>query len=297
VQVGDLLADGRSSLGGQLAIGKNLLLCYLPWYGLNFEDAIVATERLVTHEIFTSRYIEEIETKLPRNNFEVIAFVPFSITLLTRLKRRKNEFRTTEFLKVKKKLPLIKRKKRIILFNTRVSRRNDTQRKNISRNFIFSKLNTRKEFVRLTKKFSKQSYNNKIAKSSTTNWNHLIALIQTPKKTKSLVSEYQHLDGCGLVKIGTWVDHGKILALRIRTLPPRTLDPYERLLFDVLEKKPPTVQNTSFLAPEAVRGRVINVETSLCNKTRNQLLKSPPHESRPTKNYYLPKKTRQRHND
>jgi DNA-directed RNA polymerase subunit beta len=61
VKKGDLLADGPSTDAGELALGKNVLVAFMPWKGYNFEDAIVISERLVTDDVFTSVHIEEFE--------------------------------------------------------------------------------------------------------------------------------------------------------------------------------------------------------------------------------------------
>ena len=61
VKPGDVLADGPSTQGGELAIGKNLLVGYMPWDGYNFEDSIVISERLVKEDVLTSVHIAEHE--------------------------------------------------------------------------------------------------------------------------------------------------------------------------------------------------------------------------------------------
>src|SRR5262245_26028849 len=58
---GDVLADGPSTHQGELALGKNLLVAFMPWKGHNFEDAIVISERLVRDDVLTSIHIEEHE--------------------------------------------------------------------------------------------------------------------------------------------------------------------------------------------------------------------------------------------
>ena len=63
VERGDLLADGSSTSQGELALGKNLLVAFMPWQGYNFEDAIVLSERLVKEDILTSIHIEQLETE------------------------------------------------------------------------------------------------------------------------------------------------------------------------------------------------------------------------------------------
>jgi len=61
VKEGDVLADGPSTHQGELALGKNLLVAFMPWLGHNFEDAIVISERLVRDDVLTSIHIEEHE--------------------------------------------------------------------------------------------------------------------------------------------------------------------------------------------------------------------------------------------
>jgi DNA-directed RNA polymerase subunit beta len=61
VKRGDVLADGAGTKGGELALGKNVLVAFLPWRGYNFEDAILVSERLVKEDSYTSLHIEEFE--------------------------------------------------------------------------------------------------------------------------------------------------------------------------------------------------------------------------------------------
>ncbi|MEK7585070.1 MAG: DNA-directed RNA polymerase subunit beta [Patescibacteria group bacterium] len=64
VKKGDLLADTASSVGGQLAIGQNILVAFMSWGGANYEDAIIISERLVKNNVFSSVYIEEFKTNV-----------------------------------------------------------------------------------------------------------------------------------------------------------------------------------------------------------------------------------------
>jgi DNA-directed RNA polymerase subunit beta len=63
VQQGDVLGDGSSTDLGELALGKNVLVAFMPWGGYNFEDAILLSERLVKEDVFTSVHIEEFEVE------------------------------------------------------------------------------------------------------------------------------------------------------------------------------------------------------------------------------------------
>ena len=61
VKVGDIIADGPSTKLGELALGKNVTVAFMPWQGYNFEDSILISERCVTDDVFTSVHIVEYE--------------------------------------------------------------------------------------------------------------------------------------------------------------------------------------------------------------------------------------------
>jgi DNA-directed RNA polymerase subunit beta len=61
VKQGDVLADGAGTEMGQLALGANVTVAFMPWYGHNFEDAIVLSERLVKDDVYSSIHIQELE--------------------------------------------------------------------------------------------------------------------------------------------------------------------------------------------------------------------------------------------
>ncbi len=64
VKKGDVLADGCATDQGELALGRNVLVAFMPWRGYNFEDAIIVSERIVAEDIFTSIHIEEFELQV-----------------------------------------------------------------------------------------------------------------------------------------------------------------------------------------------------------------------------------------
>jgi DNA-directed RNA polymerase subunit beta len=66
VKAGDLLADGASTDTGELALGRNVLVAYMPWNGYNFEDAILISERLLKDDVYTSIHIDEFEVHRAR---------------------------------------------------------------------------------------------------------------------------------------------------------------------------------------------------------------------------------------
>jgi DNA-directed RNA polymerase subunit beta len=61
VVAGQILADGSATEGGELALGQNVLVAYMPWEGYNYEDAILISERLVSDDVYTSIHIEKYE--------------------------------------------------------------------------------------------------------------------------------------------------------------------------------------------------------------------------------------------
>lgn len=68
VESGQIISDGPGIEGGELALGQNVLVAYMPWHGYNFEDAILINERLVYEDIFTSIHIEKYEVEIAETN-------------------------------------------------------------------------------------------------------------------------------------------------------------------------------------------------------------------------------------
>ena len=65
IEKGDILADGPSWKKGELALGQNATIAHMTWYGYNYEDAIIMSERLVRDDIYTSIHIEEYDIDSP----------------------------------------------------------------------------------------------------------------------------------------------------------------------------------------------------------------------------------------
>jgi len=79
VKKGDVIADGCASDQGELALGRNVLVAFMPWRGYNFEDAIVLSDRLVQDDVFTSVHIKEFELEVrdtKRGNEELTREIP-----------------------------------------------------------------------------------------------------------------------------------------------------------------------------------------------------------------------------
>nr|YP_009632273.1 RNA polymerase beta subunit protein b [Parallela transversalis]AYQ22862.1 RNA polymerase beta subunit protein b [Parallela transversalis] len=71
IQSGDLLADSSATQSGELTLGRNILLAYMPWEGYNYEDAILISERLVYDDIFSSIHIEKYEVEARSQKYGV----------------------------------------------------------------------------------------------------------------------------------------------------------------------------------------------------------------------------------
>lgn len=76
VQEGDLLADCAASQAGELSLGQNLLIAYMPWEGYNYEDAILISERLVYEDLYTSIHIESYETETRKTKYGIEEITP-----------------------------------------------------------------------------------------------------------------------------------------------------------------------------------------------------------------------------
>ena len=61
VHKGQILTEGYATENGELALGRNLLVAYMPWKGYNYEDAIVLSERLVREDVLTSVHVDEYQ--------------------------------------------------------------------------------------------------------------------------------------------------------------------------------------------------------------------------------------------
>jgi DNA-directed RNA polymerase subunit beta len=79
VKKGEALCEGYATQQGELALGRNMKVAFMPWQGYNFEDAIVISEKVVRDDIFTSIHIEEFELEVrdtKRGEEELTAEIP-----------------------------------------------------------------------------------------------------------------------------------------------------------------------------------------------------------------------------
>jgi DNA-directed RNA polymerase subunit beta len=87
VFIGQVLADGASTQGGELAVGQNILIGYMPWEGYNYEDAFVVSERLIYDDLFTSIHIEKFEIEIRQTKLgveEITRDIPNTADILLR---------------------------------------------------------------------------------------------------------------------------------------------------------------------------------------------------------------------
>jgi DNA-directed RNA polymerase beta subunit len=155
VEKKDLIADNSASKKGQLALGQNILIAYMPWEGYNFEDAVLMSDHVVSNDLFTTLHIERYEI----------------------------EVRDTPFGKE-----------------------------------------------------------------------------QITNKLPDLTQDISYLDYYGIAQLGTWVQPGDVLVGKITPLGQKKLSAYEKLLYDIIGKKSPTVKDSSLRVPLGVHGRVVHVE-------------------------------------
>ena len=64
ITIGQIIADGASTEGGELSVGQNIIIAYMPWEGYNYEDAFVVSERLLYDDLYTSLHIEKFEIEV-----------------------------------------------------------------------------------------------------------------------------------------------------------------------------------------------------------------------------------------
>jgi len=155
VQSGDLLADCAASSGGDLALGRNLLIAYMPWEGYNYEDAILISERLVFEDFYTSVHIENYQCDI-----------------------RETKWGREE---ITKNIPDVN------------------------------------------------------------------------------IDELVHLDQNGFAHIGTFVQEGDILVGKVTPVQKKYSSPYQKLLYNILEKEFTPTRDSSLRAPKGLKAKVIQI--------------------------------------
>ena len=256
IQSGDLLTDCANSVGGELALGQNIFIAYMPWEGYNFEDAFLISERLVTDNVFTSVHIEryEIET-LSNTATERMTFSKEENVFLTQGYSDKtscSKRRIAEFLP-KRRSPFL------------------VPSPNLRKN-----LNQKKGFKK-TERLSPQVHK-KTPRSKTSKEKGNKKEVYSPKRTSFFNEPYEqitrnvpnvspkdisHLDSFGIVKKGSWIEEGDILVGKKTPLHKKELTSYHLLLSTVLNKELQPYRDTSLRAPKGIKAKVIDIKLFL----------------------------------
>jgi len=90
IREGDIICDGPSTDLGELALGKNVLVAFMPWNGYNFEDSILISERIVRDDVFTSIHIEEFEVRTRQELLRSAQKFTLVTFLVARLRQKAN---------------------------------------------------------------------------------------------------------------------------------------------------------------------------------------------------------------
>lgn len=228
VQSGDFLTDCANSVGGELSLGQNIFIAYMPWEGYNFEDAILISERLVTDDLFTSVHIERYEIEnLQKNRPPVKA----THKKLVREKLRRK--------KLEESLPPFSSK-------TGVEAKTSLGKNPLETNGISNSI---------TKK-SKPLTPQKVSLTS-----------RTPRYeeiTRNIPDvspiELSNLDAFGIVKLGSFVEEGDILVGKISPINKKDFTPYQKLLYTILNKQILPYRDSSLRAPKGIKAKVIDIK-------------------------------------
>nr|YP_005089839.1 beta subunit of RNA polymerase fragment 2 [Dunaliella salina]ACS95102.1 beta subunit of RNA polymerase fragment 2 [Dunaliella salina] len=221
VQSGDFLTDCANSVGGELSLGQNIFIAYMPWEGYNFEDAILISERLVSDDLFTSVHIERYEIENIQKD---------GISQQERLTNKE----INEKMKSKEKQTV-----------ARSAIRADENRE------YARKQNLKNSQTRQTSQKTKSN----ISQIRTTRYEEITRDI--PDVTPE---EICHLDSFGIVKIGSIVEEGDILVGKITPINKKDFTPYQKLLYTILDKQIRPYRDSSLRAPKGIKAKVIDIK-------------------------------------
>lgn len=246
---GQIIADGFGTLDGELALGRNLLIAYMPWEGYNFEDAIVINENLVINNSLTSIHIKDIETELRHNN-------KLKSKLLK--KKKKEKYRTTiitenKLERLKKKLHK-KKTEKYVQKNTENINTPNFKKSNlalINMDDFFNRVEKSKYLNNPLK------YNNKIKNYVCRNKDFFY--IQN-----SFQKEYpnRNLNKYGIINIGAYVKKNDILVAKIiyPTILSMTEQLYSQMRSMILNESSVPSRDTSLRVSEGYEGRILNIK-------------------------------------
>ncbi len=227
VQSGDFLTDCANSVGGELSLGQNIFIAYMPWEGYNFEDAILISERLVSDDVFTSVHIERYEME----NIQKNDFFPREKSLRNYKQQRLTNKEIAEKMKNKDK----------------------NKKGNKVEGLSTSGLRTTKTSQTPTTKKGQTQLS--IPQTRTTLYEEITRDIPDVSP-----EEISHLDSFGIVKIGSFIEEGDILVGKITPINKKEFTPYQKLLYTILDKQIRPYRDSSLRAPKGIKAKVMDIK-------------------------------------
>lgn len=266
-----IIADAGGTLDGEFAIGKNLLIAYMPWDGYNFEDAIVINEKLVIDNCLTSIQVEEYETTLEKNFFES--------SLVSDSEKQQAFFDCFE--NSQDIVPMLVFQKKNFIFDSKAVQELEKKifdNENISKNISFLKFlisldkNNTFEFLKNKERYLKKD-NNRKKKISKEKQNIIVdnektQLVNNPSPTNELfithfhLDEYdaRNLDSKSIIKKGAYVYPNEILVGKVKVQSEENLGTFamiKRISRPNHNKK--IYEDCSFRVPSYLEGRVLEL--------------------------------------
>lgn len=248
VAKGQPLADCVNSVSGDLALGKNVLVAYMPWEGYNFEDSIVISDRLIAEDVYTSIHILRFKTEILNTNSNVT----------TKLATQQDSKNVSSFDALEIKGSSFLRSSRADQSETRVQHSHGRKNKqNLAPGNTFGEASVKPRAKLGTKpgeSHKKYINNNNFGLERRTR--------DVPFLGSNLLS---HLDNNGIAKVGTWVSPGDVLVGKVRPLANKFKSnrASTQLAWEIISSRKNelmTMEDRSFRLPKGVSGRIIKTE-------------------------------------
>ena len=275
---GQLLADCVNSVSGDLALGKNVLVAYMPWEGYNFEDSIVISDRLIVEDVYTSIHILRFKTEILNTNsnsnskkvptFKSLTSQPSKTssstvlpkvslpTLSTSPSIQINEFHNNQKSRIRGKTsptPTPKENKGYG-YNRNPWSSDNFARSASSLTTLAVTAKTKASPASPEQTIKKYINNNSLGLEKRTR--------DVPFLGNNLLS---HLGDNGIAKVGTWVSPGDVLVGKVRPLANKFKSnrASTQLAWEIISSRKNelmTMEDRSFRLPKGVSGRVIRTE-------------------------------------
>ncbi len=279
VQSGDFLTDCANSVGGELSLGQNIFIAYMPWEGYNFEDAILISERLVTDDLFTSVHIERYEIENLQKNRP-----PVKLRRPDGTRTASSHKKLLELARYGKSKPhLLKEKLGKRKLEKSLKKKKEIEKTSLRKNKNGLETNA------IPKPIPKKSKLSTPSKVSSTSRTPRYEEITRDIPDVSAI-ELSNLDSFGIIKVGSFVEEGDILVGKISPIKKKEFTPYQKLLYTILNKQILPYRDSSLRAPKGIKAKVIDIKifmkpgtVSYSSKVlykKNSLIRNkPPEES------------------